>query len=84
MFKPGQELMRYGISLKLDVTIMSFSNYLLLATDNRAIHFRWYANSLIIIVIQTAICLNLSSAVGYVSAVYQFRGWEVGTHLSGP
>jgi arabinosaccharide transport system permease protein len=73
-FKPGQELMRYGISLKLNFTVMNLSNYLLLATDSSAIYFRWYANSLLITVIQTAACLGLSSAVGYGLAVYRFRG----------
>jgi arabinosaccharide transport system permease protein len=73
-FKPGQELMRYGINLRLDTTVMNLNNYLLLATDSGAIYFRWYANSLLITVIQTAACLGLSSAVGYALAVYRFRG----------
>jgi arabinosaccharide transport system permease protein len=76
-FKPGQELMRHGITLKLDTAVMSLNNYLLLATDSSAIYFRWYANSLLITVIQTAVCLGLSSAVGYALAVYQFRGRNV-------
>ncbi|MDR2159968.1 MAG: carbohydrate ABC transporter permease [Treponema sp.] len=73
-FKPGQELMRYGINLRLDTTVMNLNNYLLLAADSGAIYFRWYANSLLITVIQTAACLGLSSAVGYALAVYRFRG----------
>ncbi|MDR1900095.1 MAG: carbohydrate ABC transporter permease [Treponema sp.] len=73
-FKPGQELMRHGINLRLDTTVMNLNNYLLLAADSGAIYFKWYANSLIITVIQTAACLGLSSAVGYALAVYQFRG----------
>jgi arabinosaccharide transport system permease protein len=73
-FKPGQELMRYGISLKLDTAVMSLNNYLLLAADSGAVYFRWYANSLLITAVQTASCLALSSAVGYALAVYRFRG----------
>jgi arabinosaccharide transport system permease protein len=73
-FKPGQELMRYGINLRLDTTVMNLNNYLLLVTDSGGIYFRWYANSLLITVIQTAASLGLSSIVGYALAVYQFRG----------
>jgi arabinosaccharide transport system permease protein len=73
-FKPGQELMRYGINLRLDTTVMNLNNYLLLVTDTGGIYFRWYANSLLITVIQTAASLGLSSIVGYALAVYQFRG----------
>jgi arabinosaccharide transport system permease protein len=76
-FKPGQELMRYGINLRLDATVMNLNNYLLLATENGAVYFRWYANSLLITVIQTAACLGLSSAVGYALAVYRFRGRNI-------
>jgi arabinosaccharide transport system permease protein len=73
-FKPGQELMRNGINLKLDTAVMNLNNYKLLVTDNGAIYFHWYFNSLIITIIQTIACLGLSSAVGYALAVYRFKG----------
>jgi len=73
-FKPGQELLRYGINLKIDYKVMSPGNYLLLFTESDAIYFRWYFNSLIITCLQTTISIVLSSMVGYGLAVYRFRG----------
>ncbi|MCL2880704.1 MAG: carbohydrate ABC transporter permease, partial [Treponema sp.] len=73
-FKPGQELLRYGINLKVDLKVMSPKNYLLLFTQNDSIYFRWYLNSVIIACIQTASSVFLSSMVGYGLAVYRFKG----------
>jgi arabinosaccharide transport system permease protein len=73
-FKPGQELLRYGINLKIDTKVMSPKNYLLLFTEADSIYFRWYFNSVIIACIQTASSVILSSMVGYGLAVYRFRG----------
>ncbi|MCL2127191.1 MAG: carbohydrate ABC transporter permease [Treponema sp.] len=73
-FKPGQELLRYGINLKIDPKVMSPGNYLLLVTESGGIYFRWYFNSLIITILQTSFSVILSSMVGYGLAVYRFWG----------
>jgi arabinosaccharide transport system permease protein len=73
-FKPGQELLRYGINLKIDPKVMSPKNYLLLFTESESIYFRWYLNSVIIAVVQTCSSVILSSMVGYGLAVYRFKG----------
>lgn len=74
-FKPGTELMRYGINLKIDPEVMSSKNYLLLFTESNGIYFRWFFNSLFITFVQTTLSVVLSSMVGYGLAVYRrFRG----------
>jgi len=73
-FKPGQELQRYGINLKINLDIMSPKNYLLLFTEADGIYFRWYINSVIIACVQTASSVIFSSMVGYGLAIYRFRG----------
>jgi len=73
-FKPGQELQRYGINLKINLEVMSPKNYLLLFTGNEGIYFRWYLNSVIIACVQTASSVIFSSMVGYGLAIYKFRG----------
>jgi arabinosaccharide transport system permease protein len=72
-FKPGQELMRFGINLKIDTGVMSIKNYLLLFTEADGIYFRWYLNSLLIAFIQTVFSIVFSSMVGYALAMYRFR-----------
>ncbi|WP_232616838.1 carbohydrate ABC transporter permease [Treponema primitia] len=66
--------MRHGINFKLDAGIMSFRNYLLLLTENNALYFRWYFNSVAIALIQTVVSVVLSAGVGYALAVYNFKG----------
>ena len=73
-FKPGQELMRYGINLKIDAPAMSLKNYLLLFTEADGIYFRWYLNSVLIALFQTGVSIFFSSMVGYALAVYRFKG----------
>ncbi|NLN42093.1 MAG: carbohydrate ABC transporter permease [Clostridiales bacterium] len=73
-FKPGRELMRYGINLNIDLDVMSFDNYALLATDKNGAYLHWYKNSLIITAMHTVLALFLTSMVGYGLAVYNFKG----------
>jgi arabinosaccharide transport system permease protein len=76
-FKPGQELMRFGINLRLDTAVMSLKNYLLLGTEYEALYFYWYFNSVIITLVQTIVSLLFSSMVGYALAVYRFKGRNI-------
>ena len=76
-FKPGQELLRNGINLKIDLDVMNLNNYKLLYTESNSIYFRWYFNSIIIAFIQTAASVVFSSMVGYGLAVYRFKGQTV-------
>jgi len=71
-FKPAQEMMRYGLNLRLDPKLLSLKNYAYLFSD-QSLYLTWYGNSLIITAIFTVLCLFFSSMVGYAFAVYRFR-----------
>ena len=80
-FKPGEELIRYGLNLRLDWDIMSFGNYKYLFTgvnsDGVYIphhYLLWYKNSVILTVLQTSLTLLVSAWVGYGFAMYNFKG----------
>lgn len=72
--KPGTEIMRFGLSFKLDFGISSFANYSALLTYRDGIYLHWYKSSLVTVAFQTLIGLLFGSAVGYGLAMYRFRG----------
>lgn len=72
--KPGQEMLRNGLSLTFEPGISSFSNYAALNTYRDGIYWQWYKSSVIIMFLQTAIGLFFGSLVGYGLAMYDFRG----------
>ncbi len=72
--KPGTEMLRYGLSFKLDPGISSFKNYEALNTYREGIYWDWYKSSLILMVSQTIVGLILGSMVGYGLAMYEFKG----------
>jgi arabinosaccharide transport system permease protein len=74
--KPPTELLRYGLNLKMDFSIMSLNNYVYLFTEGR-IYFTWFFNSIVITVLSTLLTLVLCSMVGYGLAKYQFPGRNV-------
>ncbi|NLJ74250.1 MAG: carbohydrate ABC transporter permease, partial [Firmicutes bacterium] len=83
-FKPGEELIRYGLNLRLDWDIMSFGNYKYLFTgvnsDGVYIphhYLLWYKNSVILTVLQTSLTLLVSAWVGYGFAMYNFKGKDL-------
>ena len=69
--RPGREIMRQGIGLNLDASVMSADNYLFLFTGDTP-YFTWFKNSLIITAAQTVLTLVVSAFVGY---IYRL-GWE--------
>lgn len=72
--KPGQEMLRNGLSLTYEPGISSFSNYAALNTYRDGIYWQWYKSSAVIMVIQTVIGLFFGSIVGYGLAMYDFKG----------
>lgn len=72
--KPGEEIMRYGLSLKFDPGISSLANYTALQSYRDGIYWSWYLSSAITMVLQTAIGLLFGSVVGYGLAMYNFKG----------
>ncbi|MDO5445161.1 MAG: carbohydrate ABC transporter permease [Eubacteriales bacterium] len=72
-FRPGTELMRHGLGLKIDLPSMSLNNYKLLFTGETP-YFTWFLNSVKITVVQTVLTLFVSAFVGYGFAMYDFKG----------
>jgi arabinosaccharide transport system permease protein len=72
-FKPGKELVRQGLNLKLDFSVMSFDNFVFLFTGDHA-YFTWFTNSLMLTIVQVVLTLLISATVAYGFAAYEFRG----------
>jgi len=74
-FKPGQEMLSNGLTMKMDFDIMTLNNYRILFEEGR--YLTWYKNSLIITALFTVLSLFLSSLVGYGLAIYNFKGRNI-------
>jgi arabinosaccharide transport system permease protein len=72
-FQDGNEIIRKGLSLDIDLGSLSLDNYAMLFTDS-GMYFRWFANSIFLTVVQVAGTLLVSSFVAYGFAMYDFRG----------
>ena len=72
-FKPGESLIRYGLNLKFDLSIMSFNNFKILFGGDHD-YFIWFKNSMLITVVQVTLTLFISAFVSYGFAAYDFKG----------
>lgn len=72
-FKPGEDLIRYGLNLRFDLPTMSFDNFVFLFTGEHA-YFTWFFNSLLLTVVQVVLTLLVSATVAYGFSAYEFRG----------
>lgn len=72
-FKPGGDLVRYGLNLNFDLSMMSLNNFHYLFTGKHA-YFDWFFNSVVLTVVQVALTLIISATVAYGFAAYQFVG----------
>ncbi|MDR1705778.1 MAG: carbohydrate ABC transporter permease [Clostridiales bacterium] len=70
--RPGREIMRQGISLNIDLSIMSFDNYAYLFSGE-TMYFTWFKNSVLITSVQSVLTLIVSAFVGYGFAMYEFK-----------
>jgi arabinosaccharide transport system permease protein len=70
--KPSTEILRFGLNLKIQPELLSLKNYSFIFSGGTD-YFTWYKNSIFITVISTALCLLLTSMVGYGLAVYDFK-----------
>ncbi|MBQ2990516.1 MAG: carbohydrate ABC transporter permease [Clostridia bacterium] len=75
--KPGTEILRQGLSFRIEPDVMSFVNYNALNTYRDGIYWDWYKSSLTIMLLQTGVGLFFASIVGYALAMYNFRGKKV-------
>lgn len=72
-FKPGEDLIRYGLNLKFDLSVMSLDNFTYLFTGDHS-YFMWFFNSLLLTVVQVTLTLLVSATVAYGFAAYDFIG----------
>ena len=72
-FKPGYDLIRYGINLKLEFDKMSLDNFIFLFTGQHQ-YFTWFFNSLFLTAVSVIVTLFVCAAVGYGFAMYDFKG----------
>lgn len=72
-FKPGEDLIRYGLNLKFDLSVMNLDNFNYLFTGNHS-YFMWFLNSLLLTVVQVTLTLLVSATVAYGFAAYDFIG----------
>lgn len=72
-FKPGEDLIRYGLNLSFDLSVMNFDNFNYLFTGNHA-YFIWFFNSLLLTIVQVVLTLLVSATVAYGFSAYEFKG----------
>ncbi len=72
-FKPGGDLLQYGLNLELNLPRMSLDNYKLLFYGKHD-YWIWFYNSIILTVITVLGTLIISAFVGYGFAAYEFKG----------
>ncbi|WP_342423885.1 carbohydrate ABC transporter permease [Paenibacillus sp. FSL E2-0178] len=72
-FKPGEDLIRYGLNLKFDLSVMNFDNFVYLFTGDHA-YFTWFFNSVLLTLVQVTLTLLISATVAYGFSAYEFRG----------
>jgi arabinosaccharide transport system permease protein len=74
-FRPGRDLIRFGITWKTLVPRDFVLTYLAsLLTTRGGAYVIWIRNSLILVVAQTSLSLLFCSMVGYGLGVYEFKG----------
>jgi arabinosaccharide transport system permease protein len=71
-FKPGDYLVKYGMNMIIDPSVMSLSNYRYLFTGNH-LYFTWFWNSMGLTVVQVALTLMVTAFIGYGFAMYDFK-----------
>ncbi len=71
-FRPGQELIRRGLSVNLDVTTMTLNNYIYLFTGEHD-YFIWFKNSMFLTLITVSLTLMICYFVAYGLSMYEFR-----------
>ena len=73
-FRPGTELMRKGLSIDLDVSTMTFSNYIYLFSGNvdSQKYFMWFRNSLFLTAVTVVGTLIICYIVAYGLTMYEY------------
>lgn len=72
-FKPGGDLLQYGLNLNLNLQRWSLDNYILLFVGKHD-YWVWFLNSIVLTLISVITTLLVSAFVGYGFAAYEFKG----------
>lgn len=74
-FRPGQELIRRGLSVDLDFSTMTLNNYIYLFSGNADSkkYFMWFRNSMVLTFLSVALILLVCYFVAYGLSMYNFR-----------
>lgn len=74
-FRPGTELIRRGLSINLDVSTMTLSNYQYLFSGNvdSIKYFNWFKNSMLLTLVTVALTLMICYFVAYGLTMYDFK-----------
>lgn len=70
-FKPGSDLLQYGLNLELNPDRMSLNNYKLLFFGSHE-YWSWFFNSIFLTIVTVVTTLMVSAFVGYGFAAYHF------------
>lgn len=73
-FRPGQELIRKGLSINLDVSSMTLNNYTYLFSGNADSqkYFMWFKNSMVLTLISVVLTLIICYFVAYGLSMYNY------------
>ena len=74
-FRPGQELIRYGMNLKINLSKMTLNNYKFLFNGgpDSVKYFMWFKNSLFLTVITVVSTIFVCYIVAYGLSMYDFK-----------
>ena len=75
-FKPGGDLLQYGLNLDINFSRMSLDNFVLLFTGQHE-YWTWFFNSIFLTALTVLLTLAVSAFVGYGFAAYEFKGKRV-------
>lgn len=75
-FKPGEELLQYGLNLELNFDRWSLANYIMLFTGDHD-YWIWFGNSILLTVATVCLTLLVSAFVAYGFAAYEFKGKNI-------
>jgi len=74
-FRPGQELIRKGLSINLDYSSMTLSNYTYLFSGNADSkkYFMWFKNSMVLTLLTVVLTLIICYFIAYGLSMYDFK-----------
>lgn len=71
-FRPGQELIRYGLSINLDVEGFTLNNYTYLFSGGSS-YFLWFKNSMVLTILTVVLTLLICYFIAYGLSMYDFK-----------